>query len=187
MSGKEERRIKATFPIFLSSLSTTRIQLSALGIFLFDSSLILLIFLKQIINFTMQAIKDNLDPIQELPNEMFSSILSFLPPSSIAHSSAASRLWRSTILSNPTLHQEIDLTSMLANLPILYHYSRLSSLALNQVVKLSLNLTPFYNEFSQNLEQEDRSFSGLDVLLSMIQNSKETMKELNNQHHPQRT
>lgn len=129
----------------------------------------------------MQDINDNHDPIQELPNEMFSSILSFLPPSSIAHSSAASRLWRNTILSSPTLHQEIDLTSMSSDedlLLVVGHFVRLSSLALNQIVRLSLNLNPFLHEFQEGVEVSNQRMSAFDILLTALDQPKRSIKEI---------
>lgn len=74
-----------------------------------------------------------------LPFEIFSQLFSFLPPASIAHSSSISSTWRQHILSNPKLHQEIDLTAMgriqdanLSSRPTLYASSNPSS-----------SLTPF--------------------------------------------
>lgn len=134
----------------------------------------------------MQAINDNdnenQDPIQELPNEMFTSILSHLPPSSIALSSAASRPWRDHILSDPRLHQEIDLTKLKEDqdlLPITYHFVRLSFLSLNRLTKVSLNMTPFLKKWIENEHDgPSQRFEAYDILLTTLQQSQKTLKEI---------
>lgn len=126
------------------------------------------------------------DPIDKLPLEVFSHALSFLPPSSLAHSSAVCT-WRQTILSNPILHQVVDLISMKEEedlLPILSHFSRLSSLSFNRLTKVSLNLFPFYMESAlQSMNSsENHSFEPdhtLMDLLSILHKSEDTLKELN--------
>lgn len=132
----------------------------------------------------MQAINDNdnQDPIQELPNEMFTSILSLLPPSSIAHSSAASRSWRASILSSPRLYQEIDLTKLKEDqdlLPITYHFVRLSFLSLNRLTKVSLNMTPFLRRWIENeYDGPAQRFKADDIILTTLQQSQRTLREI---------
>lgn len=52
--------------------------------------------------------EESRDPDAVLPSELFSKALDFLPPSSIATSSAIPKDWRMTVNSNPLLHREID-------------------------------------------------------------------------------
>lgn len=122
-----------------------------------------------------------IDPIEALPQEMLSRVFFFLPPSSIATSSALNKVWRNSILSNPVLHQGIDLTKLnrdedMTN--ILYHFSRLSSLASNRLVKVSLNLTAFWNEFVEAALSNNKRILLFDVFLNLLRNSRESLKEL---------
>lgn len=96
------------------------------------------------------------DPIGLVPNEIFSHLLSHLPPSSLAQSNAVSHEWRTSILSNPTLHQIMDLSNLSGRKDshrVIYHFIRLSSLSLHRIANLSLNLTPFF----QNLGQDEQN------------------------------
>lgn len=63
-------------------------------------------------------------------------------------------------------------------LPIVGHFVRLSSLALNQMLRLSLNLTPFFHEFQRNLHANYERISAFDVLLTTLDQSKRSIKEL---------
>jgi hypothetical protein len=134
------------------------------------------------------------DPNEKLPLEIFVSTLSLLPPSSIAQASVTSREWRRDILSSPSLHREIDLTSMSSFQDlslIVKHFNRISTLSHNRVIKVSLHMTPFFLEFEKYLYQEFKRFVALDLLLENLRQSKETVKELNFElndvHHVNRT
>lgn len=92
------------------------------------------------------------DPLQLVPNETFCKLISFLPPHSIAHSSAVSSQWRSVVNSDSTLHREIDLipkdeTQLTFTGTDLYRLDQLASLALYQVVKISFSLNSLYLVF----------------------------------------
>lgn len=98
---------------------------------------------------------DNLkDPLEMLPEELVSHSLSFLPPRSIPSTAALSRSWRLVVNSNPSLHREVDLSHMNQAddlLSVVYAFNHLSSLALGNLVRISLNLTCFFGfEASQN-------------------------------------
>lgn len=88
-----------------------------------------------------------IDSISVLLPELFPHLLSFLPPSGVATSSAVSRDWRTLINSDFSLHQEIDLSNLgLGSNPdqITNHLQRLSALAHQRVIKLSLNLSSYW-------------------------------------------
>lgn len=131
---------------------------------------------------------DNLkDPAEELPFELFSHSLSFLPPQSIAISSALSQKWRSTINSSPALHNEIDLLSweQEESIPILFHFNRVSALSLDRLVKVSLNLTSFWEDTIKQepqglstLESLNSNISTFDIFLLTLEKSKQNLKEI---------
>lgn len=124
------------------------------------------------------------DPLRFVPNETFSKLISFLPPSSIANSSATCTKWREVINSDTTLHREIDLSKMgVQSNPdrIILHLNRLSSLALNQVVKISLDLSSFFEAF----EADPRGLGFMNIfhLTKALQQTKDTLRELAFQVH----
>lgn len=87
------------------------------------------------------------DPLESLPTEVFLHALSFIPPVSIAHSNAVCKTWRSPILSDSVLHQEIDLSTLGGDVQpfeIVKHFKHLSRLALGNFTKVSLDLTSFW-------------------------------------------
>lgn len=117
---------------------------------------------------------DNLkDPLEELPNGLLSHALSFLPPASIAATTALSRRWRATTHSNSTLHREVDLSRWREGEMdvILLNFVRLSSLASNRLVKVSLNFQGFFNEW------EDGTAEAFNTLFTHLQYSQQTLKE----------
>lgn len=111
-----------------------------------------------------------IDPMLALPSELFSQLLSFLPPQGIAASSAICRQWRASITSNPFLHRDIDLTGMGLGSEmedVIRHFSRLSSLALHQVVKVSVDLSSFWEDFERiPIEEKDWERTGFESITS---------------------
>lgn len=132
------------------------------------------------------------DPLQSLPDEMFTHTLSFLPPSGVAISSAVSREWRRLNLSAPLLHNEVDLSDPKWKLPRGYaderrkaemdlfnsHFSRLSSLSLNRLVKVSLNLSSFVKDFVFNVYGDTEGEPLLDEVIWKLSNSTSTLKDI---------
>lgn len=59
------------------------------------------------------------DLLKVLPVELFSRSCSFLPPASIASSSAICKAWRASILSNPIWDGAIELPTIPSPLPTL--------------------------------------------------------------------
>lgn len=119
------------------------------------------------------------DPISLVPNEIATKFLSFLSPSSIATSSAVSLKWRTFIHSNSTLHKDIDLTKMgLDSDPeqLLLHLNRLSSLALNRVVRMSLNISSIFKLFE--FDPKGVGFKTLFQLSKALQNSRDSIQEI---------
>lgn len=101
-----------------------------------------------------QSVKDL---ILALPSELFSHSLSFLPPASIAASSAICRSWRTSVLSNSFLHNEVGLSKMgRGSQPdkVVEHLSRISALARFKLVNVSLDR---FNKFLLRLVGESRS------------------------------
>lgn len=129
----------------------------------------------------MNTIDINLkDPISILPNEVLSHSLSFLPPSSIARTTAISRQWRATVHSIQSLHREIDLSNLQEGseeegFEILIHFTRLSTLSSHTLVKISLNLTSFYNEWRQI---DDNGLAHLDVFFNTLNQSQRSLKQV---------
>jgi len=117
-----------------------------------------------------------------LPSELFSQLLSFLPPQGIAASSAICRQWRASITSNPVLHRDIDLTGMGLGSEmedVIRHFSRLSSLALHQVVKVSVDLSSFWEDFERiPIEEKDWERTGFNRLLQLLLDSRRTLREI---------
>lgn len=92
------------------------------------------------------------DPLEELPEEIFSLALSFLPPCSIAYTTALSRKWRTIVHSHKALHREVDLSVLGKDqiIAISRHFPRLSALSSNTLVKVTLNMTSFWQEWVEN-------------------------------------
>lgn len=91
------------------------------------------------------------DPLNFIPDESFCSILSFLSPISIAIASAVCKKWRKFIRFDSVNHRYIDLGRLDQHSEaedVIDHLDRLSSLALDKVVTLGLNLSCFYKGFS---------------------------------------
>lgn len=114
------------------------------------------------------------DPLEELPNELFAHSLSFLPPQSIANTTALSKRWRSTVHSHQSLHREVDLSGFLEAPAILYHLTHLSFLASHSLVKVSLNLGSFFNDWEKG---GDRTISTVDTLFEILKQSKASILE----------
>lgn len=124
----------------------------------------------------MDNINEHLkDPLEELPNELFAHSLSFLPPQSIATTTALSKRWRSTIHSNSTLHREVDLSKWKEVKPkvIFRTFVRLSSLALDHLVKVSFNLQPFFDDWLLHYETDKFAGRWLFDVLSLSRTLKE--------------
>lgn len=122
------------------------------------------------------------DPKDGLLPELFAHSLSFLPPTSIASSNAVDKSWRNIILANPILHQEIDLLRLGegSNIDqVIDHFARLSALALQKLVKVSLNLSCFWDDFEENHKGKGPASTGLSLLFQILLNSNETIRELN--------
>lgn len=105
-----------------------------------------LFFLNNLEMFNMNESQPSRQDPASLPEETFVHSLSFLSPFSLATSSSISRAWRRPILSNPTLHTEIDLSRMGKSTTIpqfIDTFRRLSSLGNHQIRTLHLNLTCF--------------------------------------------
>lgn len=129
----------------------------------------------------MNPINNNnpINPIVVLPSELFSRLFHFLPLSATGTSTAINRQWRQAILSNSTLHTEVDLTKFTGEshvAPVFYHLTRLGSLSLNKLVKVFLNLNAFYEEF--RLQKDSSRAVGLEYLFLVLSNSKETLRTL---------
>lgn len=119
------------------------------------------------------------DPVEALPDEIFSYLLSSLPPTSIARLGVISQSWRQSILPSPILFRDLDLSSPGNSSKIyrlLHDFQRLSSLFLNQLVKVTLNLYHFFEEFLQ--EDREKTMIGLDCLFDILQRSRETLGEI---------
>lgn len=127
----------------------------------------------------MNSNNNQIDPIELVPNELFCQSLSFLRPSSIATSSAVSAKWRAVIQADSTLHQEIDLLKMSIDSDpdqIILHLNRLSSLALNQVMRLSLDVSSFFKTL--HLQGQGVAFKQIFNLSASLQKSKHTLRDL---------
>lgn len=119
------------------------------------------------------------DPNQALPFDLFSHLLSFLPPASIATSSAICSQWRSSIMSTPTLHREIDLSNLGKHSSpqiINNHLNSLSALALYRVKEVSLNLSSLWEEFMRSSSMG--RFMELNSLLDILDKSRETLTRI---------
>lgn len=74
------------------------------------------------------------DPIFALPPELFSQLLSSLPPKELATSNAVSKSWRNLVLPNSSLHKEMDLSRLGAEsrMEIIQTFQRVSALSFSQ-------------------------------------------------------
>lgn len=119
------------------------------------------------------------DPLNFIPDETFCSILSFLSPHSIAIASAVCRKWRKVIQSDSVIHRDIDLVYLDQHNEaenVINHLDRLSSLALDKVATLDLNLSCFYKGFQAH--SKDVGFKNLFDLASVLMRSEKTLKEI---------
>lgn len=119
------------------------------------------------------------DPVS-LPEDIFFHSLSFLSPFSLATSSSISKLWRRSILSNPTLHTEVDLSRMGKSSTmrlVVATLTRLCRLSNNQVRTLRLNLTCFPVHVDGVKDRKLRD-SCLNLLVQIIQDSKDSLEEM---------
>lgn len=101
-----------------------------------------------------------------LTTEIFQHVHSFLPPSSIATSTAVNREWRSTLLSTSTLHMEIDLSKLNGTFEmkrILGHFVRLANLSNHSLVRVNLNLSSFWPiwKAKMKINQEPMGYNSL--------------------------
>ena len=118
------------------------------------------------------------DPVEALPDEIFSYLLSSLPPTSIARLGVISQSWRQSILPSPILFRDLDLSSPgnSSKIYLLRDFQRLSSLFLNQLVKVTLNLNHFFEEFLQ--EDREKTMIGLDCRIESWKQSGRRFQEI---------
>lgn len=123
------------------------------------------------------------DSIGVLSQEMFSQVLSSFPPTVIARSSLVCHSWRTSILSTPSLHTELDLTSSGESSQIyrlLYDFTRLSALSLNSLIRASFDISHFAREFTENIIElpNSDSLTGLELFSDILQKSQFSLKEV---------
>lgn len=117
------------------------------------------------------------DPTLALPSELVSHLISSLPPVSKARSNAVSKSWRQLILSDPSLHKEVDLSRLGATTQmndLIRHFDRLSALALHRLLDVSFNLSCFWQVTSLEIKQDTPA--NLDLLLNTLQLSRGSLK-----------
>lgn len=93
-----------------------------------------------------------------IPPELFCYLISFLSTAETSIAMAISKTWRIKIKMDPSLHQELDLTvikpaypwSQSLKIPPIFH--RLSSLAENKLVKVSINLHHLIMQTEQGVD-----------------------------------
>jgi len=119
------------------------------------------------------------DPFLAIPSELFCQLLSFLEHPSIATSTAVSTDWRRVVHSDSTLFREIVLSNLGVDSDpeeVLLHLERLSTLALNQVAKVSLNLSSFFKRFET--DSKGAGFKTIFQFSSALQVSKHSLREI---------
>lgn len=118
------------------------------------------------------------DPTTAPPSETFCQLLSSLPPSSIATSIAVSTNWRNLVHANLNLHREVDLSKVNSCYQTMQHFNRISSLALDRLLKVSLNLSSFWEpEWWRHDRYEDKG-PAIDLLMNALSRSRETLRDV---------
>lgn len=115
------------------------------------------------------------DPNKELPPELSCHLIALLPPASRARSSASCKDWRTNILSDPSLHRDVDLSSLGASISqdkIIGYLNHLSSLSNHQLVDVSLNLSSCWFDAKR---QSEWNSTGLCSAFRILLRSKETL------------
>lgn len=97
-----------------------------------------------------------------IPPEIFSSLISFLTTDQIATAMAVCRSWRIPIRDDFILHQDLDLSTLARGVEVETllkpTFVRLSELARNKLVRVSLNMCPFWTEYQHQMGDFEKSF-----------------------------